>query len=207
MTKAITKKYSINLLQPELIPEKPLWSLKRVVLVWALVTAVMVAWILLSQHQVKKANERYAQLKQEKTILNEQMSRLENELAVHKSNTKLKQKIDMLTLVLNNKTRLHKELTDTTKTQVAGFAQSMTELSQNHHKGISLSAVSINNDAMTFSGLTKDPQYVPAWLAGFENSTFLSGKRFINFAMQENQEKIIEFTVSSDSDLGTLNNE
>jgi len=38
---------------------------------------------------------------------------------------------------------------------------------------------------------------VPAWLAGFENSTFLSGKRFVNFVMKENEKSEIEFTVSS----------
>ena len=207
MTDVNTAKHSVNLLQPELIPVKPLWSLKRVCIVWAVVTVVMVGWILFSQNQLQKADERYAQLKSEKTILNEQMSRLQNELEAHKPSNKLKDKIDLLTLVLNNKTRLHEELTDTTKTQVAGFAQSMTELSQNHHKGISLSAVGINNDAMVFSGLTKNPQSVPAWLAGFENSTFLSGKRFINFVMQENEDQVIEFTVSSKGDLRTLKDE
>ena len=60
---------------------------------------------------------------------------------------------------------------------------------------------------MVFSGLTKNPQSVPAWLAGFENSTFLSGKRFINFVMQENEDQVIEFTVSSKGDLRTLRNE
>jgi len=201
MTDLITGKHSINLLQPELIPVKPLWSLKRVCIVWAVVTIAMIGWILFSQNQFKKADERYAQLKNEKIMLNEQMARLENELEAHKPSNKLKDKVDLLTVILNNKTHLYKELTDTTKTQVAGFAQSMTELSQNHHKGISLSAVRINNDAMVFSGLTKNPQSVPAWLAGFENSTFLSGQRFINFVMQENEDQVIEFRVSSKGDV------
>jgi 23S rRNA C2498 (ribose-2'-O)-methylase RlmM len=161
----------------------------------------MIGWILFSQNQFKKADERYAQLKNEKIMLNEQMARLENELEAHKPSNKLKDKVELLTVILNNKTHLYKELTDTTKTQVAGFAQSMTELSQNHHKGISLSAVRINNDAMVFSGLTKNPQSVPAWLAGFENSTFLSGQRFINFVMQENEDQVIEFRVSSKGDV------
>ena len=201
MTDLITGKHSINLLQPELIPVKPLWSLKRVCIFWAVVTTAMIGWILFSQNQFKKADERYAQLKNEKIMLNEQMARLENELEAHKPSNKLKDKVDLLTVILNNKTHLYKELTDTTKTQVAGFAQSMTELSQNHHKGISLSAVRINNDAMVFSGLTKNPQSVPAWLAGFENSTFLSGQRFINFVMQENEDQVIEFRVSSKGDV------
>jgi hypothetical protein len=38
---------------------------------------------------------------------------------------------------------------------------------------------------------------VPNWLSGFESSTFLSGKRFINFSLTENEQKLTEFVVSS----------
>lgn len=197
MTDILAGKHSINLLQPELIPVKPLWSLKRVCLVWSAVLIIMIIWAVISQHQLGKAESRFNQLKNEKVVLSTQLSDLENQLEAHKPDSNLKVKIDLLTLILNNKSQLHEELTDTTKTQVAGFASSMTELSENHHKGISLTTFKINNDDMTFSGVTKNPQSVPAWLAGFENSTFLSGKRFINFVMQENDKSEVEFTVSS----------
>lgn len=207
MSDIANSKNNINLLQAELIPVKPLWSLKRVCIVWAIVTVLMVGWVLFSQNQLTKADNRYAELKSEKVVLNDKMSALEKDLEAHKPGNKLKNKIKLLTLALDNKTRLYKGLTDTTKTQVAGFAESMTELSENHHKGISLSVVQINNDDLSFTGITKKPQSVPAWLAGFENSTFLSGKRFINFVMQENDNKEIEFTVSSKGERGALTNE
>lgn len=201
MIEIMEGKHSINLFRPELIPAKPLWSLKRVLIVWALVTAIMVAWTVFSQHKLIQTDKRYAQLNNEKGALNQKLIELESELEAHKPENKLKEKIDLLALILNNKTQLHEELTDTTKTQVAGFAQSMTELSENHHKGISLSVVQINNNDMTFAGVTKKPQAVPVWLAGFETSTFLSGKKFINFVMQENDKKQIQFAVSSKADL------
>jgi len=194
MTDVLASKHSINLLQPELIPVKPLWSLKRVCIVWGIVLIAMVAWAYISQHQLVKAESHLNQLKNEKAHLNSQLSNLENQLETHKPDNNLKGKIDLLSSILTNKTQLYKELTDTTKTQVAGFAKSMTELSENHHKGISLS-------------VTKNPQSVPAWLAGFENSTFLSGKRFINFLMNENEQNEVEFTVSSIADLEGLENE
>ena len=201
MTEIMQGKHHINLLRPELIPVKPLWSLKRVLIVWALVIAIMVAWIFFSQKQLVQADKRHAQLGYEKTALNQSLVELESKLEAHKPDNKLKSKINLLSLILKNKTQLHEELTDTTKTQVAGFAQSMTELSENHHKGISLSVVQINNNEMTFSGMTKNPQAVPVWLAGFETSTFLSGKKFINFVMKENEKKQILFAVSSKANL------
>lgn len=201
MTEVAVGKHSINLMQPELTPVKPLWSLKRVLIVWGGIFLAMVLWIILSQNQLIQKNKRFTQLNNEKIALNEKLVQLENELEAHKPNNKLKEKIDLLAIILNNKTQLNAELTDTSKTQVAGFAQSMTELSENHHKGISLSIVQINNDDMTFAGVTKNPQAVPSWLAGFENSTFLSGKKFINFVMQENEKQQIQFAVSSQADL------
>jgi len=96
-----------------------------------------------------------------------------------------------------NKKALYKELTDPSRTFVTGFAAAMTELASLHHKDISLQTVNINTQDMTFSGLARVPEAVPAWLAGFENSTLLSGKSFIHFKLSENEDKITEFVVSS----------
>jgi hypothetical protein len=85
---------------------------------------------------------------------------------------------------------------------VAGFASSMTELSLMHHKDISLQHVNITYQDLTFSGVARTPEAVPAWLAKFETSKFLSGKSFINFSLNENEQKLTEFLVSSKSKTG-----
>jgi hypothetical protein len=46
---------------------------------------------------------------------------------------------------------------------------------------------------------------VPAWLAKFERSKFLSGKSFINFSLNENAQKLTEFVVSSKPNAGGAN--
>jgi len=207
MNDIVQGKHGINLLQPELIAVQPLWTLKRVVALWAFILLIMITAVFVSQHQLTKNTKQQNQLKSEEIFLNEKLTSLESKLSSHKPNNTLKTKIAALTSILNNKTYLYAELTDSTKIQVAGFAQSMTELSEKHHKGISLSEIQINKNDMSFSGITKTPQAVPAWLAGFEHSTFLSGKKFINFVMHENDDKQIQFTVSSKINSKGLNNE
>jgi Tfp pilus assembly protein PilN len=108
----------------------------------------------------------------------------------------------MLKIVLKNKSVLLNELTDRTHTSVAGFASSMTELSLMHHKDISLQHVNITYQDLTFSGVARTAEAVPAWLAKFETSNFLSGKSFINFSLNENDQKLTEFLVSSKSKTG-----
>jgi len=200
-------KHSINLLQPELIPDKPLWSLKRMLLLWAAVLLLMLGWIYFSQQQMVSLKSSHQQLVAEQQTLNNKVEMLKVELESHKPSNKLKEKIELLKLVFNNKTLLHEELTDNTNTQVAGFAQSMTELSNNHNKGISLQNVRISHEEMAFKGITKNAALVPAWLTGFEQSTFLSGKSFVNFSLQENEDKALEFVVSSTKVLEDFNNE
>ena len=92
---------------------------------------------------------------------------------------------------------MHKQLTDPTKTYSAGFSSAMAELAALHDKNISLQHVNIGHGNMTFSGIARTPDAVPNWLSGFESSTFLSGKRFINFSLIENEQKLTEFVVSS----------
>lgn len=200
-------KYSINLLQPELIPDKPFWSLKRVVLVWILALVLMIAWAYFSDYQLSQSEHKFQQLTSEQNSLNNKLMELEAKVETHKQSNKLKEKVNLLKLVLANKSQLHDQLTDKTNTQVSGFAQSMTELSENHNKGISLLLVKISHEDMAFKGITKSPELVPAWLTGFERSTFLSGKKFVNFTLQENEEEQLEFIVSSAKSLEDFNNE
>lgn len=200
-------KYSINLLQPELIPDKPFWSLKRVVLVWILALVLMIAWAYFSDYQLSQSEHKFQQLTSEQNSLNNKLMELEAKVETHKQSNKLKEKVNLLKLVLANKSQLHDQLTDKTNTQVSGFAQSMTELSENHNKGISLLLVKISHEDMAFKGITKSPELVPAWLTGFEKSTFLSGKKFVNFTLQENEEEQLEFIVSSAKSLEDFNHE
>jgi len=103
----------------------------------------------------------------------------------------------MVKLVIANKQHLHQQLTDPTQTYSAGFSSAMVELAELHNKNISLQRVNIGNGNMTFSGIARTPDAVPNWLSGFESSTFLSGKRFVNFSLTENKEQLTEFVVSS----------
>ena len=50
---------------------------------------------------------------------------------------------------------------------------------------------------MSFAGFAKKPESVPQWLSGFEQSTLLSGKHFKHFKLEENENNITLFTISS----------
>ncbi|AOW77486.1 hypothetical protein A3Q34_11830 [Colwellia sp. PAMC 20917] len=195
-------KNSINLLQQDLLPKQVLVTLPRVVMLWSLALVFMLSWIFLNHYQVTELTAKYVALSQIKTNQDNQLAQLEGKLKANRADVTVLEELAMLKIVLKNKSVLLNELTDRTHTSVAGFASSMTELSLMHHKDISLQHVNITYQDLTFSGVARTPEAVPAWLAKFETSKFLSGKSFINFSLNENEQKHTEFLVSSKSKTG-----
>lgn len=191
------QKHSINLLQPELIPVQPLWTLRRVVVVWLLVLAGMIAWVVITQVHIQQLTAEFNSAKLTKQQTSEQLSRLEKQVSLNKASPVLQEKLDTLKLLLVNKEALHDKLTDASSTYAAGFSAAMAELAELHHKDISLHVIKMNANNMMFSGVAKTPDAVPSWLAAFEGATFLSGQSFRHFSLMENERKMTEFTVSS----------
>lgn len=197
------KKLSINLLQAELLPEKPLWTLKRVTTIWGVTFAFMFAWMLYSDQQLSKLSNDSNNVTQQQQHNEIQLASLEQQVSQNKADPLLQEKLATVKLLLVNKKILHKQLTDTGSTYAAGFSVAMTELSELHHQDVSLQKVQMNNDSMTFSGIARKPEAVPTWLAAFDKSTFLSGQSFKHFSLSEkeneNEESVTQFTVSSNA--------
>lgn len=190
-------KYSINLLQAELLPEKVLLTLPRVVIVWCLVLFVMVGWGVVTNANQQSLKEKLTLLQQENNKYTNQLENFSAQLTARKVDSQLADRLSTIKILMGSKQALHAKLTNPNITYVAGFATAMDELAQLHHQDIRLQIININNEEMTFSGLALTPEAVPAWLAGFENSVLLSGKSFSHFKLSENKENITEFMVSS----------
>ena len=195
-------KHSINLLQADLLPTKALWSLTRVVTLWGVTLVVMLGLIFIVQWQVNSVKAEFDAVNLVSTAQTNELKSLELAISKNRQDTKLLAQLNTIKLVIANKEHLHEQLTDPSKTYSAGFSSAMVELSALHNKNISLQRVNIGHGNMTFSGLARTPDAVPNWLSGFESSTFLSGKRFINFSLTENEQKLTEFVVSSASTKG-----
>ena len=193
-------KFTINLLQPELLPKKVLLTLPRAVSVCCLVLLIMLAWVAQTHYTQQSLKAQLAVLQQENLQQTSQQNTLATQLSARKVDRMLSDKLATLKLMMNAKQALHEKLTNGSNTYVAGFAGAMTDLAQLHHQDIRLVAININNDDMTFSGLALVPEAVPAWLAGFENSTLLSGESFSHFKLTENEQNLTEFMVSSKND-------
>ena len=196
----MNNKYSINLLQAELLPKQVLLTLKRVVISWLLVSSLMLVMAFFSQYQANNVAEQLKALNKVKVKQNKVLADLEKNIQQNKTDVKLTRELKTLKFVMSNKQALYQELTNRDTTYVGGFAKAMTDLSEMHSKNISLQKVFIDSENLTFSGLASTPGAVPAWLASFDSSSILSGKVFSNFSLnnvRNNGNDVIKFVVST----------
>lgn len=193
----MSRKYSINLLTPELLPEKDALTLGRMVTIWGLTLIVMLVLAFVSRQFNANATQKFNQAQQENKAVKEKLERLEAELASDRIDSKLTERLALLKTTINNRFALHEKLTDSDQTFVKGFSSAMNELSTHHHKDIRLEQVTITSSNLVLAGVAKKPEAVPVWLDGFEQTSLLSGKAFANFKLVENDEKLTQFVVSS----------
>jgi len=193
----MTAKHSINLLQAEIFPEKALLTLSRVVAIWFSLLLLMVIWAVVTELNYKQSAKKHDDLLRDKKQSQQLAKQLETELKNRQVSPVLQEKLKTLKLVMQHKGALLNRLTDSNETFAGGFVMAMNDLSAMHHKDIRLQTISINLQHMSFTGLARNPQAVPAWLAGFKDSRLLSGKAFINFKLFKNEQDITEFVVSS----------
>jgi Tfp pilus assembly protein PilN len=198
----MTTKQSINLLQAELFPEQPLLTLPRVVGIWLALLSVMVFWSVVTEVNYNQSGAKYDALLIEQQQRQKLVKQLESELKDRQVSPALKKNLDTIKLVMQHKNGLLVKLTDSNETFAGGFVMVMNDLSAMHHKDIRLQTISINANEMSFTGLARNPQAVPAWLAGFKTSRLLSGKAFVQFKLAKNEQNITEFVVSSIAKMG-----
>ena len=190
-------KNSINLLQADLFPKEALLTLKRVVVIWLTTLATLLLVAFVSQHYATSQASTVQSLQSNQTIKNNELAELEVKVRQNQADSQLVDQLNTLKLLITNKQALHQELTNSNTTYVAGFAKAMNDLSNMHSANISLTKVIIEHNDMTFSGMARTPEAVPAWLALFESSTVLSGKVFSHFKMSENDSNFTDFVVST----------
>ncbi len=138
-------KLSINLLQPELLPEKVTLTLPRVVIVWGVFFLAMLAWVLQANYTQQNLKEKLSVLQQENSKHTDELSLLTAQLAARKVDRQLADKLETIQLLMSNKQALHTKLTNPNKTYAAGFSAAMNDLAKLHHQDIRLESININN--------------------------------------------------------------
>lgn len=191
-------KHSVNLFNKSLLPKKPLISLTRVIISWLVVLILMLAWAAYLTQQLNSFTVEQNKLTNKRNELTQLTSALEDKIKKHNIDPALEEKLSTLKLLMNNKQGLYARLTNAKDLNSTGFSQAMSELAKYHHKGISLQEVRILPDGITLSGIAKNPDVVPLWLNGFENSSVFSGQKFSQFSLSENENKHTHFILSAE---------
>lgn len=190
-------KHTVNLFSKGLLPKQPLINLTRVLIAWIVILLIMLSWGGLSTQTFNSLTKDKQQLLNKKNDLTLAVKELENKIKSQHIDPVLEEKLTTLEGLIENKRGLYAHLSNAKEMYSVGFANSMSELAEFHHKDISLQHVNINSQGLTLSGLAKNPDAVPLWLNGFESSDFLSGQKFNEFSISENEENQTAFIIST----------
>ena len=194
-------KSSINLLQDELVPKKPWLTLSTVVTIWGLSLLVTLAGAAYSHWQQSTTTQELALLNQENQTYSAQLEELKAKQISATADSQLTAELTSLKALTRNKRYLYGHLTNTEYSYISGFASAMAELSQLHNPDISLTRIHIQERQFYFAGLARKASAVPRWLANFEKSQVLAGQVFQQMHMEESENKLIAFQVSSTDNL------
>jgi methionine-rich copper-binding protein CopC len=93
------KKYHINLLQAELLPDKDLITLSRVVVLWSVVLLLMIAWVIASHVTHNQLTEKLIVSQQENKRLSNQIEVLSSKVSHRKVNSQLTEQLAMTKLI------------------------------------------------------------------------------------------------------------
>ena len=106
---SVANKYSINLLQPELLPEKVLLTLPRVVLLWVTAFTLMLGWVIATDFQHQSLQDKLKVLQKEKIKEDKLLASLTTQITSRKVDSKLVDKLTTIKLVMSRKQGLHEK--------------------------------------------------------------------------------------------------
>ena len=197
---SMATKFTINLLQAELRPEKPFLTLPKVVGTWAILLGLAVSGSWYVNEQNRQLQQQLSQLNAASSQQQQTLKQLQAELETHKPDVKLTEELTKLQTLIQHKKSIYAYLTNTEHTYIGGYARAMSELANIHSNDISIETISLSENQMTFKGLAKSAESVPNWLTNFEKSPALSNKLFTHFELSESEQSdFIQFTVSTNA--------
>lgn len=190
-------KSRINLLQPELLPQKQALTLTRVVQAWAVMSVVLIAVIYQLDSQLAQSQQSADTLRQAGTLNQSKITELEQQVINQLEDPQLQAQLRMLKSRFNSKQKLQTQLANEQRQFATGFSGYMTELARYHQANISLQEVMISAAEVSFSGQASQADAVPYWLSGLAQSQYLSGKEFATLLLDTKDDGEILFNVSS----------
>ena len=203
-------KQFVNLLRDDLKPVVQRLTLKRLVLVVALLMLLIASvWGYLGYLE-DKSSSRLSTLQAQLEQLQQRQQQLEQQLEQRRPSQALAQKSAQLDEQINAQQQLNQQLSSQQSTFNAGPEQLMQELSRVDIEGLWLSEFSMTPAGVSLAGKTIRANLLPRWMKRFENMPLLSQSRFavVDLDLNADGEQTFELTnqAASASDNSSTNN-
>lgn len=190
-------KTSVNLYSAEFQPSLRLMSLSLVILL-CLISALLISSLYLydltqEQQQQQTLNDIEQQKKQQTMLL----KTLQADLVNLKKDPALLQQIDNQQATLALKKRVLQTLLGQEDLKSNGFSALMSELANNHPKGLWLTHIGLNGTEVILEGAASQSSVIPQWVDSLGETQYFKGQEFSETRLYRNAEQQLMFVIST----------
>jgi MSHA biogenesis protein MshI len=183
----------INLYPEHLKPKVDYFTLKNVVVTWAVLSTLLLGTFGVYSFQLSLLNEQLGQLSRESEALSAKQASLQQQVAKHVPTQEKLNAVARIKQDIENKQASLKAVGQFDDSQKLGYSGVMTSLSILGRNDISLSDIYIDSDNLNMSGLASRPQAVPNWINQFKKEHNLVGRTFETLTLGRNEDDIVTF--------------
>lgn len=193
-------KQQVNLYQHRLRPVRQPLALRRLLLSWtALVAVLLLATWLLQQHN----QQRSALLEQQQQQLEQQLQQValfQQALTQRQASAALQKQLQLVEQSVQQKQQLLSYLSQQQQQASQLYSPVLQHLQQIDSPELWLTHFSLAQQHSSFAGITLKPQSVPQWLDQLRELSYFRGQRFRQVQMQQlNENSAVSFELVAEA--------
>ncbi|CZF78441.1 hypothetical protein [Grimontia marina] len=192
----------VNLFSDGLSPKAPLLTFEKMLLVWGATSLLVVLVAAYQQFSLGQAKQFFSVADSERQSAQSLSDELNEQLALHLPSISLTNEVNEKKASIDAKRRA---LTAVKKHDAAlqqGHADTFRALASLSRRDISVSSISVSQNALDLKGLASTPSSVPAWLQSFSTQPSLSDRVFEQMALSRDEKNRLNFNLVSKRENG-----
>lgn len=178
-------KLRVNLLTPDLLPQRTLLDLTLAARVWLGTLLLLGVFIGYGEWHQGEQEKRLASIEEAQKGLQNQLETLTKAKQARKVSAKLKAELKDLKQELEIKKELVEEVQVGDRPEGEDFSNLMVDLAQINEQRVWLESIQITQRGVSLSGFASKTEVIPQWVVQVGNQGYLQGQTFDQISITE----------------------
>ncbi len=191
-------KSTINLYSDDLKPRLEVLTLPFVMVVWLIVSVLVVSIAVFMGIKQEQAEQRFAQVNEQKMMLEGQLRGMSEALSERKPDDKLLADIVRAELLLRDNSALLSRLNDKSRLASHDYPALMENLASAHHQNVWLKRILVEGEHVYLQGSALGAAAIPEWIEQLSATPFFEGVEFEQASFTEQDNNAVDFMLGAE---------